>query len=47
MDWSLAKRHIQWQALVLASLTLVPLMSEIRVINRFVRREADRVQVGR
>lgn len=33
MDWSLTKGHIQWQALVLASLALVPLMSEIRVIN--------------
>lgn len=33
MDWSLAKDHVQWQALVLASLALVPLMSEIRVIN--------------
>jgi hypothetical protein len=30
VDWSLTKGHIQWQALVLASLALVP---EIRVIN--------------
>lgn len=47
VDWSLAKSHVQWQALVLASFTLVPLMSEIRVTNRFVQREADRVQVCR
>jgi len=34
VDWALAKSHVQWQALVLTSLTLVPLVSEIRVINR-------------
>ena len=46
MDCSLAKGRVQWPALVLASLTLVPLMSELRVINP-VQRAADRVQVGR
>jgi hypothetical protein len=33
VDWSLAKGHIQCQALVLASLVLVSLISEILVIN--------------
>jgi hypothetical protein len=47
VDWSLAKSRVQWQALVLASLTPAPLMSEIRFINSFVQGEADRAQVGR